>query len=45
MSQTRSTQLTTITKETRIRQLQEQIQILEMQLENAKKDLKKLQRS
>lgn len=45
MTQTRPMQLTSITKETRIRQLQEQIQILEMQLENAKKDLKKLQRS
>lgn len=45
MSQTRPTQLTTPSKETRIQQLQEQIRILEMQLENAKKDLKKLEKT
>ena len=44
MQQGRPTQLSVISKEMRIRQTMEQIKTLEIQLDNAKRDLKRLQR-
>ena len=44
MQQGRPTILTATSKEIRIRQLKEQIRILEEQLDNAKRDLKLLQK-
>ena len=41
----RPSQLTAYAKEIRIAQLKEQIKILEQQLDNAKRDLKRLEKS
>ena len=45
MQQGMPTRLTTISKELRIKQLKDQIKILEAQLETSKRDLKILEKS